>query len=583
MPPAPSEPLQPDTGGMSGREDLALRECAKRSLPGALVYSVVVGMVWVSTDFAEEYPWLVGLVFSLLLVLGLLRTWVSYGIVQSWWKPDLLRRRLFAATTAGTCGVWGLFSGFTASQYVTSPKGLLVLLSTAALTAGVTTSLAPNRRLAWFCISLLAGPTILGAMPRPEAEAQAFALLSLLYSLFLLTQLHLNHQSFWRGQLAEEIESSRLEAVRFAAAKSQLLATMSHEVRTPLHGVVGMIELVLGAELPAEAQKYATHARDAALHLVGVVNRILQFSRNESTGIPLELAPFEIREWLERETFAFASEARKKGLVFQVEIDTGGERWYLGDSVRLSQILANLLSNALKFTTAGEIRVILGFGPGPPNKEGWEALLLRVRDTGRGMTKQVLAQLFEPFGHSEIAGGQQGAGLGLAITRQIINALEGEITVESEPGVGTEFCVQLPLQRTEPAAPALGWVPADAPRSGVRVLVVEDDPVSAMVAQRLLERLGAIVVVANTGAEAMRQVAETFDLFLLDWQLPDANGMELAAYIRQHNHHHRATIVLASATDSEDAREQGRRFGVNGYLAKPYTLEQLRGILKLTS
>ncbi|MFN0106298.1 MAG: ATP-binding protein [Bryobacteraceae bacterium] len=562
---------------------VARRECARRSLPGALVFSLVMVVVWFCTDYGTVFPAFVAVVTVLLFALGLVRILTATLLVRDQTKagffdgPGRLLHFAFYASVIGTFAVWGIFSGYTAFQYVAEPKGLLVLLSSAALVAGATTSLAPDRRLAWLCVGLISLPTIAGALLRPETEFRAFALLSFVYYLFLLAQTYMNWKSFWTGYRVGEVELARLEAVRLAAAKSLLLATMSHEIRTPMNGVVGMIELVLRTDLPDEARGYANHARASALNLLDVLNGILAFSRNEKAGFQISPTDFDLGEWLYNVAYPFACEANTKGIKFDVLVEFPEPAWYRCDPIRLSEVLSNLLSNAIKFTSTGGITVRVSRDVESAEQH---RLHISVRDTGTGMSAAVQAQLFEPFGHSTVTPGRRGAGLGLAITRQIMDALGGRITVESQPGKGSAFLVSLsmaPAQQQPPQAAAAGLGESG---HGLSALVVEDDPVSGLVAKRLLEKLGVKVDLAVNGREALECVSGHYDLFLLDVKLPDADGIEIAATIRKLDRHPRAFIVVVSANQSEEVVERGMEHGVDAFLAKPYTALQLGEMVK---
>ena len=555
---------------------VSLRECAQRSLPGAMVFFLVLVVVWLYTDYASVFPSLLLWVTVALFVLGGTRMWISVLLARRAWGDDSRPPRwVFYGSVAGTFAVWGVFSGFTAAHFVTNPKGLLVLLSSAALVAGASTSLAPNRRLASLCVFLIAIPTVLGAMSRPEPEARAFALLSSVYALFLIAQIQLNWRSFWTAQRVNEMELARLEAVRFAAAKSLLLATMSHEVKTPMNDVIGMIELILTTgDLSEEVREYANHARLSALNLLGVLNGILTFSRNEKAGVTLSEGDFELCQWVRQVAYPFAREAEKKGICLEVLMEVAGPAWYRADSVRLSEVLTNLLSNAVKFTQAGGVTLRVS-----SDGAGW--IRLEVKDTGAGMPAVIQAQLFEPYGHSAVAAGRQGTGLGLAISRQIVDAMGGQIKVSSVVGQGTTFQVRVPMVAGEAPAPvslAPGRVCGDGEYSA---LVVEDDPVSGMVARRLLQKLGVRVDLAPSVAEALRSAERGYDLFLLDVQLPDGDGLELVTKLRDRELHRTAVMVVVSASQTVDLMERGQGRGVDAYLAKPYTAAQLAEVLLL--
>jgi CheY-like chemotaxis protein len=227
------------------------------------------------------------------------------------------------------------------------------------------------------------------------------------------------------------------------------------------------------------------------------------------------------------------------------------------------------VSNAVKFTAAGSIVVCVSRHEERPDLH---RLCLSVRDTGTGMTAAVQAQLFQPFGHSAATPGQRGAGLGLAITRQTVNALGGEITLDSEAGKGSEFRVSLPMTPAAPVVPI-------SPELGLSALVLEDDPVSGVVASRLLEKLGVRVDIAVNEHQATAYAGGTYDLFLLDVQLPDFDGIEFAACLRNSGHNRHAVIVIATANQTDEIVERGRLAGVNAFLAKPYAAAELAEIV----
>ncbi|MBL8237881.1 MAG: response regulator [Bryobacterales bacterium] len=563
---------------MAPRESSAesLRECAQRSLPGAMVFFLVLAVVWVYTDYGSVFPSLMTWVTASLFALGGTRMWSSVLLVRQGRGSDPGHLRwIFFGSVTGTFAVWGVFSGFTAAKFVTNPKGLLVLLSSAAFAAAASASLAANRRLASACVMLIAVPTVLGALARQEPEARAFALLTGVYTLFLIAQIQLNWRAYWTARRVNEMELARLEAVRFAAAKSLLLATMSHEVKTPMNGVIGMIELLLGTEgLSAEAREYANHARLSALNLLGVLNGILTFSRNEKAGVTLTPADFELGAWLRQVTYPFVCEAEEKGLVLELEIELREPAWYRADSIRLSEVLTNLLSNAVKFTQAGGITVRV-------SPDGEDRVRFVVQDTGAGMSPVIQAQLFEPFGHSAVASGRQGTGLGLAISRQIVEAMSGQIKVSSAPGQGTTFQVTVVLQPVEAPEPVSAAPLLEACAEGYTALVVEDDPVSGLVARKLLQKLGVKAELVTSREEALRSAASRYDLFLLDVQLPDGDGLELATKLRSAELHRTALIIVVSANETGELLERGRGRGVDAFLAKPYTAAQLSDVLSL--
>jgi signal transduction histidine kinase/DNA-binding response OmpR family regulator/HPt (histidine-containing phosphotransfer) domain-containing protein len=373
-----------------------------------------------------------------------------------------------------------------------------------------------------------------------------------------------------------QLKQSRKEAIQLARAKEAFVANMSHEIRTPLNVVLGFSEQLRHSPLQTEQQEHLQAIHGAGQHLLHIVNDVLDLSKLEAGKLHLHLAPFEMKALLAEVERTFRLKASSKGIAFSCTLDEQLSGHLLGDSLRLRQVLFNLVDNAIKFTHEGEVHVVAQL---KSQRRGRAVVVIDVSDTGIGIPMEQTAHVFGEFNQADdsIIRKYGGTGLGLSISKKLVEMQEGSLTVRSIPNVGTTFSLVLPMQRvTAPATEtnAQPLQPATDILAGKAVLVIDDDGYSRTLCQLILSRRGMLVTLANDGQEALRRFREQhFDVVLTDIQLPGMSGKAVARAIRKEH----ATIPILALT--ANIMSSNKRFfaktGINDYLLKPFTEQDL--------
>ncbi len=405
-------------------------------------------------------------------------------------------------------------------------------------------------------------PALVSILPLPERDRRVFWL----------------YDIGERKRIEESLETARRAAESANMAKSQFVANMSHEIRTPMNAIIGLSQLATQFDLAERPRSYLEKIHSASQNLLRIINDILDFSKIEAGKMSIERITFDLETVLDSLVRSAGLQAHQKGLELIFRIDTAMARHFIGDPGRLGQVLLNLVGNAIKFTDRGTVTVAIQRVDTGGDHQA--QLRFTVTDTGAGMTRDEIGRLFKPFTQADESTTRRfgGTGLGLTISRQLVELMGGAIGVESDPGVGSRFWFTLALPIADPGAQA----PKPGKEyEGLEALVVDDSAPARETLRSYLETIGMKVVEAESGRAAIalvqaRQARAGFALMLVDWRMPGLDGLEtVRQVVAMLEPHQLPEIVMISAYDLDNLKALASNLPIGSFLTKPISPSRL--------
>lgn len=589
-PPARARPVDPgvppsadvERQARAAQASLIFKRALTSNRAAPVVGALVCWLLWDSTDHRLLVGW-----FLLLLGVAAWRETVHQCFVRDGGAHATQWGDRYDVALFGSGLVYGMLGTVILPRH--EPATAAILLATVVAISSVAMVVLSTKlrsTLAFALPALL--PTIVTELARGN-RLSIFAGLGMLVFLSLIAAearrasehtLAMLRLRFRMDELASQRQQALDLAERNSAVKSQFLATMSHEMRTPLHGILGVTRLLRSERLD-DAAASRGHRLEmierTGEHLLGLINDVLDYSKIEGGHLRVEPVDFDLAALVESVADLGRVAAAEKGLTLTLDVAVDAPCWVNSDPARLRQVLLNLTGNAVKFTEHGSVHLRLRRGAAGDTR-------IEVTDTGPGIAPDQHEQVFDAFHQSDGSFGRKhgGTGLGLTISRELARALGGDLVCTDAPGGGARFVLTLPLPT---GAPVLAPVPsADAtPALRGRVLVVEDNPVNALVTEALLLRTGVDVDLVADGMQAVARAAGThYDLILMDCQMPGMDGFEATARIRAAERASGAPavpIVALTANALESDRLRSMAAGMNEHLAKPFHEQELNTLL----
>jgi len=538
--------------------------------------------------------------------------WLCAGTALLYMLANLLHGRLALALIDGV-SLGALALGYRVSLRLGRPEvGLQALAIIAWLTLAITITMHGGLRspaIAWIVVLapllMLAGLKLALAMttttvaliaglyvaevsgwtpPYPEVPLLQRAVSAVLIT--CLFALAARYALRWRTRLAEALEAARDDAIEANRVKGRFVANLNHEIRTPMNALLAGAQLLGRQHMSGEQRALVQALQHSADHLLALVNDVLDYERLEAREVRLDAIEFSLRELAGSAVGMFGAQAEAEQLSLSLDLTEGMPDAWIGDPTRLRQVLCNLLSNAIKFTpTHG--RVVLRVA-GAATPEGGSAVCFEVVDSGPGVTADAQVRLFQPYGQGDasIARRFGGQGLGLSICKELLRLMNGSIEVESQPGAGSTFRVMVPLTRANHEGQQLTSTESTGQANlpaGLKVMLVEDDPVNQLVMEAVLRDLGVQVLTADGGEQALDLMEQrAVDLVLMDCRMPEMDGLTTTRHWRDKEarlQRPRVPVIGLTGDVYSGAREACLEAGMDDYLTKPASRADIGAVL----
>ena len=567
-------------------------DSADSSTAGSTVLAIALAVLL--RDVTPLPTLLTWLTISLLLAAGRASAAYAYRRGRDTEAPEKLfparayRVMVYATGLLWGAGAWMLFPEHSPLHQV------VYMIIMAGLAAGAVPILSPLLRLYYVYSASFLVPVAARLILQGQEIYITLGVITLLFLVVLINSAtHMQElvvvalENQFRNQaMVESLKAAREAAVAASRAKNEFLANMSHEIRTPMNGVLGTLQLLRDTRMEPDQRDLVATANTSAESLLHLLDDILDFSRIEAGKLALKQVPFSLTELIQGLKEAMAPASDPQSILLTTEIDPTFDAPVLGDPGRVRQVVANLLSNALKFTAKGQITVRAAV----TDCRGEDlTVLLEVRDTGTGISAKDQSRLFQSFsqGDASMTRKHGGSGLGLAIVRQLVSLMGGSCGVESELGQGSRFWCEIPFTLAGGAA-LVEDVPPPSSKGTVlagEVLLVEDNQINQKIAARMLRKLGLDVTVASDGQEALGLLrCRTFAAVLMDCQMPVMDGYAATAAWRELEsleRRPRTPVIAMTAHAMEGDRDKCLAAGMDDYIAKPVKWEALAAILRL--
>jgi signal transduction histidine kinase/CheY-like chemotaxis protein/HPt (histidine-containing phosphotransfer) domain-containing protein len=559
---------------------VADKDLVKEATLSGMLFLVAWLIVVYTTEVADELP-LVSMIGILLFVLLVTtRLVLGYGFDRLYERMAHPRWiQAFGATVLVNGATWGTLNAIILWYYFPTWPAYLMSLCTAGLAAGGTITLNTHLRLlrGFLILVMLPGVVIFAFMR--ETGSYTFATVLLIYFLFLMGFSRQLNVRYWNAlRNSRQLQVALHKAEEASRVKSLFLANVSHEIRTPLNAVMGLAQMGKRDSHDIEVRDRFRHILNSSQHLLNIVNEILDLSTLEAGKLQVESKAF-VLDTILNDAFSIAkASAQAKNLSIAVERDPDVPNWVMGDSQRLRQVLVNLLDNAVKFTEEGKVRLIV--------HRHDAAICFSVIDTGIGMDGSQISHIFKPFEQVDGTATREfgGAGLGLAISRNLARLMGGDITVESALNQGSTFTLCLPIAETEQPDNyrPREIQPAGTRLAGLKVMAVEDDELNRKVLCEMLEYEGAVVTLAESGPEALECLEKAgptgYSIVLMDVQMPMMDGYEVTRHI--HLAAPGLPVVGLTAHAMDDERERCIAAGMVAHITKPINVDDLVAVLQ---